>query len=195
MQHRAAQAVCYAILVLCGVLTAADLGRLVHHPAAPPAVTRVVAASASPPVPLGPPVPPPTIVTTTTTAAPTTTTLAPRYFAPVASRSAPLPAPTTTTSALSVDQSSGYSTGCYPAMGMAPRNGTEACISARENGGCYGAGSNPSHAGRWQLSESLFYHYGGTGSWRYASPAMQDQVFRNIVAADGYGNWTPYDGC
>lgn len=90
----------------------------------------------------------------------------------------------------------GYTTAAYPAVGMAPRNATEACISDNENHGSYGRSSNATHFGRWQFDYRTWVGGGGAGShWGYASPAEQDEVFRSVVAANGYGQWTRYDGC
>lgn len=147
-------------------------------------------AGAAPPVPL----PLPTSSTTSSTVRPTTTT----------STTVQPPPPSTTTTTAHTEAGSGYSTSCYPSVGMAPRNSTEACISKREHGGCYDASTNASHSGRWQMTESLFYSYGppkpsnpneAWREWRYASPSAQDAAFRGVVEHEGYGNWTPYDGC
>lgn len=79
---------------------------------------------------------------------------------------------------------------------MRGSNATEACIIARENGGSYGRGTNPSHFGRYQFSYSTWVANGGSPStWGSASAAEQDRVFRSTVNAHGYSDWTPYDGC
>lgn len=71
-----------------------------------------------------------------------------------------------------------------------------ACIRARENGGSYARGSNPTHTGMYQFSYSTWTANGGNpDTWQNASPEEQDQVFANTVAAHGYSDWTPYDGC
>ena len=97
-----------------------------------------------------------------------------------------------------------YTTAAWPAVGMDPRNAIEACISTREHGGGYSAGSNPYQFGRWQVSKGLWASYashletwfpGITGRWGTAGPVEQDAVFLLIVANDGYSPWTPYDGC
>jgi hypothetical protein len=102
---------------------------------------------------------------------------------------ATLPAPTTTTS---------------PVTSLAVRpHGThrgyatsEECVGAVENGGDYGRSSNPGHFGRYQFSRPAWATYGGNpDTWGSASPADQDTVFANAVAADGLSNWLPYDGC
>jgi hypothetical protein len=64
------------------------------------------------------------------------------------------------------------------------------------NGGDYGRSSNESHFGAYQFDRQTWAANGGDpNTWGSASPAEQDQVFNNTVAAHGYSPWAPYDGC
>lgn len=75
-------------------------------------------------------------------------------------------------------------------------NAVEACIIARENGGSYSRGSNPTHFGRYQYSRPTWQANGGNpNTWGTASPAEQDAVFRSTVNASGYRSWRQWDGC
>lgn len=76
---------------------------------------------------------------------------------------------------------------------MQPRNGTEACIMSHEWHD-YSRSPNPSHFGRYQFG-GIWFTYGGQNDWGDASPAEQDRVFVQTVAASGYSPWVGYDGC
>jgi hypothetical protein len=72
----------------------------------------------------------------------------------------------------------------------------QACIIARENGGSYARGTNPSHFGAYQYDRQTWAANGGNpATWGSASVAEQDAVFAATVARSGYSAWTPYDGC
>lgn len=74
----------------------------------------------------------------------------------------------------------------------------EACVAAVENGGDYGASTNPTHKGKYQFSRATWIAYGGTGeewdSWD-VTPARQEEIFRNAWDSGGQSNWLPYDHC
>ena len=75
-------------------------------------------------------------------------------------------------------------------------SGTQACIIARESGGNPGAWNASGHYGLYQFSYSTWVGSGGTAAdFGHASVAEQNQVFANAVAARGYSDWAPYDGC
>lgn len=70
------------------------------------------------------------------------------------------------------------------------------CIISRESGGNPDIWNASGHWGLYQFSESTWEAHGGPASeFGNASVAEQNQVFWNTVAADGYSDWAPYDGC
>lgn len=74
--------------------------------------------------------------------------------------------------------------------------GMEACIIARESGGNPDVTNASGHWGLYQFSESTWVASGGSpSSFGSASAAEQHRVFENAVAARGYSDWAPYDGC
>jgi hypothetical protein len=74
--------------------------------------------------------------------------------------------------------------------------GMQACIIARESGGNSQVVNASGHYGLYQFSYSTWVGSGGSGAdFGHASVAEQNQVFANAVAARGYSDWAPYDGC
>jgi LysM repeat protein len=72
----------------------------------------------------------------------------------------------------------------------------QACIIARESGGNSQVVNASGHYGLYQFSASTWSGSGGNpADFGHASVAEQNQVFQNAVAARGYSDWTPYDGC
>jgi hypothetical protein len=75
-------------------------------------------------------------------------------------------------------------------------SGMQACIIARESGGNPNVMNASGHYGLYQFSYSTWVASGGNGAdFGHASVAEQNRVFANAVAARGYSDWTPYDGC
>jgi hypothetical protein len=84
-----------------------------------------------------------------------------------------------------------YTSGTYHGSGSMER-----CIISRESGGNSQVMNGSSHYGLYQFSASTWVASGGSaGSFGHASVAEQQRVFRTAVAARGYSDWTPYDGC
>lgn len=74
--------------------------------------------------------------------------------------------------------------------------GMQACIIARESGGNSQVFNASGHYGLYQFSYSTWVGSGGAAAdFGRASVAEQNQVFANAVAARGYSDWAPYDGC
>jgi hypothetical protein len=74
--------------------------------------------------------------------------------------------------------------------------GMQACIIARESGGNSQVMNSSGHYGLYQFSASTWAASGGSSAdFGHASVAEQNRVFSNAVAARGYSDWTPYDGC
>lgn len=72
----------------------------------------------------------------------------------------------------------------------------QSCIIARESGGNSQVMNSSGHYGLYQFSESTWIASGGSAStFGHASVAEQNAVFQAAVAARGYSDWTPYDGC
>jgi hypothetical protein len=72
----------------------------------------------------------------------------------------------------------------------------QSCIIAAESGGNSQVTNASGHYGLYQFSYSTWTGSGGNPSdFGHASVAEQNQVFANAVAARGYSDWTPYDGC
>ena len=70
------------------------------------------------------------------------------------------------------------------------------CIISRESGGNSQIWNASGHYGLYQFSYGTWVAHGGNGAdFGHASVAEQNQVFANTVAADGYSDWAPYDGC
>jgi LysM repeat protein len=70
------------------------------------------------------------------------------------------------------------------------------CIISRESGGNSQVTNSSGHYGLYQFSESTWVGSGGSAAeFGHASVAEQNQVFANAVAARGYSDWDPYDGC
>lgn len=70
------------------------------------------------------------------------------------------------------------------------------CIIARESGGSSQVMNGSSHYGLYQFSASTWAAHGGNpADFGHASVAEQNQVYYATVAADGYSDWAPYDGC
>lgn len=70
------------------------------------------------------------------------------------------------------------------------------CIIARESGGRSQVMNASGHWGLFQFSEQTWTAHGGSAAdFGHAGVAEQNRVYRNTVAADGYSDWSPYDGC
>lgn len=70
------------------------------------------------------------------------------------------------------------------------------CIIARESGGNSQIWNASGHYGLYQFSAETWSGSGGNpADFGHASVAEQNQVFANAVAARGYSDWAPYDGC
>lgn len=70
------------------------------------------------------------------------------------------------------------------------------CIISRESGGNSQVMNSTGHYGLYQFSASTWVAHGGNpADFGHASVAEQNQVYANTVAADGYSDWAPYDGC
>lgn len=85
----------------------------------------------------------------------------------------------------------------YAASGTYHGSGSmEQCIISRESGGNSQVMNSSSHYGLFQFSASTWAGSGGNpADFGHASVAEQVRVFHNAVAARGYSDWTPYDGC
>lgn len=70
------------------------------------------------------------------------------------------------------------------------------CIISRESGGNSQIWNASGHYGLYQFSYSTWVAHGGSPVlFGHASVADQNAVFAATVAADGYSDWAPYDGC
>ena len=70
------------------------------------------------------------------------------------------------------------------------------CIISRESGGNSQVMNSSGHYGLFQFSAQTWAGSGGNpADFGHASVAEQNQVFNNAVAARGYSDWAPYDGC
>lgn len=75
-------------------------------------------------------------------------------------------------------------------------SGIQACIIRTESGGNPQIWNATGHWGLYQFSYATWVAHGGPpADFGHAGVAEQNQVFYNTVAADGYSDWTPYDGC
>ncbi len=113
----------------------------------------------------------------------------------------PRPKPHTSTPAVgSAPKTSTTSTtavaSAAPAATYKGSSAMQQCIISRESGGNPNAMNASGHYGLYQFSYSTWVGSGGApGDFGHASVAEQNQVFANAVAARGYSDWTPYDGC
>lgn len=70
------------------------------------------------------------------------------------------------------------------------------CIISRESGGNSQVVNASGHYGLYQFSYATWVASGGNGAdFGHAPVTEQNQVFANAVAARGYRDWAPYDGC
>jgi hypothetical protein len=84
-----------------------------------------------------------------------------------------------------------YSSGSYSGSG-----GMQSCIISRESGGSSQVMNGSGHWGLYQFSAQTWAAHGGNpADFGHASVAAQNQVYYSTVAADGYSDWAPYDGC
>jgi len=82
-----------------------------------------------------------------------------------------------------------------PSSGDAAHSALGICIRNAEEGGSYAWGPG-NGGGAYQFLLSTWERYGGAASeYGAASPAYQDRIFDNAIAAGGASNWTNYDGC
>lgn len=82
-----------------------------------------------------------------------------------------------------------------PATTDAAHSALGVCIRNAEEGGSYAWGPG-NGGGAYQFVLGTWERYGGAASeYGVASPAYQDQIFDNAIAAGGASNWTNYDGC
>jgi len=88
-------------------------------------------------------------------------------------------------------RSGGYQTDSYEGSG-----GMQACIIRAESGGNPYIWNATGHWGLYQFSYGTWVAHGGSpADFGHAGVAEQNQVYYNTVAADGYSDWAPYDGC
>jgi Transglycosylase-like domain/LysM domain len=74
--------------------------------------------------------------------------------------------------------------------------GMQQCIISRESGGDSQVMNASGHYGLYQFSASTWAAHGGNpADFGHASVAEQNAVYSATVAADGYSDWSPYDGC
>jgi Transglycosylase-like domain/LysM domain len=70
------------------------------------------------------------------------------------------------------------------------------CIISRESGGNPYIWNASGHWGLYQFSAQTWAAHGGNpADFGHAPVAEQNTVYANTVAADGYSDWAPYDGC
>jgi LysM repeat protein len=70
------------------------------------------------------------------------------------------------------------------------------CIIRAESGGNPNIWNASGHWGLYQFSKGTWIAHGGNpADFGSASVAEQNQIYANTVAADGYSDWAPYDGC
>jgi hypothetical protein len=70
------------------------------------------------------------------------------------------------------------------------------CIISRESGGSSQVMNSSGHYGLYQFSASTWAASGGSpADFGHASVAEQNRAYHNAVAARGYSDWAPYDGC
>lgn len=69
------------------------------------------------------------------------------------------------------------------------------CVIQRENSGSYAWGTGDG-GGAYQFEPSTWAAFAPPGAaYGSASPAQQDQAFRNAMAAGDSSAWSQYDGC
>lgn len=89
-----------------------------------------------------------------------------------------------------------HATYTAPSSNYRGSGGMESCIIARESGGNSQVMNSSGHYGLYQFSASTWAASGGSSAdFGHASVSEQRRVFSNAVAARGYSDWTPYDGC
>lgn len=87
-------------------------------------------------------------------------------------------------------------TGWSGTVSTAGMGAMQACIISRESGGNSQVMNSSSHYGLYQFSYSTWVAHGGSpADFGHASVAEQNRVYFSTVAADGYSDWSPYDGC
>jgi nucleoid-associated protein YgaU len=83
-----------------------------------------------------------------------------------------------------------------PAATYSGSGSMQSCIIAAESGGNSQIVNASGHYGLYQFSYATWVAHGGNGAdFGHASVAEQNQVYASTVAADGYSDWAPYDGC
>lgn len=107
----------------------------------------------------------------------------------------PPPAPVVAAAAVSSTRSSYHAS--YSSGGTYHGSGSmQQCIISRESGGNSQVMNSSAHYGLYQFSASTWAAHGGNpGDFGHASVGEQNQVYYATVAADGYSDWAPYDGC
>lgn len=112
-------------------------------------------------------------------------------------RPKPKPAPETSTRAVgSAPRTSATAVASAAPVTYKGSSSMQQCIISRESGGNPNAMNASGHYGLYQFSYSTWVGSGGNGAdFGHASVAEQNQVFARAVAARGYSDWTPYDGC
>lgn len=125
----------------------------------------------------------------------------------IACHSSPLPAPEHQNTPVTVSDDTAsaqpvqrtYQTPAHTspaAVTYSGSSGVQACIIARESGGNSQIWNASGHYGLYQFSASTWAASGGSpADFGHASVAEQNQVFASAVAARGYSDWRPYDGC
>lgn len=100
------------------------------------------------------------------------------------------------------ESSAAAGTAGTPAVNVSPGGtyrGTGAmqqCIITRESGGASQVMNSSGHYGLYQFSYSTWVAHGGSpADFGHATIAEQNAVYYATVAADGYSDWQPYDGC
>ncbi len=82
------------------------------------------------------------------------------------------------------------------AASYAGSNAMQQCIIRAESGGNPNIWNATGHWGLYQFSYGTWVAHGGVpADFGHAGIAEQNQVYYNTVAADGYSDWAPYDGC
>lgn len=113
-----------------------------------------------------------------------------------AARAAAVPAPKPRTVTVSHAPSARVTTAPSHATVTFSGGSVQACIISRESGGNPNIFNASGHYGLYQFSYSTWVGSGGAAAdFGHASVAEQNQVFANAVAARGYSDWAPYDGC
>lgn len=106
------------------------------------------------------------------------------------------PPPVHAVAAVATARTGGYSSYSQAPSYSGASGSMQRCIIARESGGNSQVMNSSSHYGLYQFSASTWVAHGGSAAdFGHASVAEQNRVFYNTVAANGYRDWTPYDGC